>query len=84
MTPDVLAAPALQFRRPAKGPKGPRAKALTPNDFATLDDLAERVVAFGEHYRAIARPFEWTFTRADLGRVLAPIADREPDLRLAA
>ena len=59
-------------------------KALTPNDFASLDDLGTRLLAFGEHYRQIARPFEWTFTRHDLDRVLARIADREPHLKLAA
>lgn len=59
-------------------------KALTPNDFASLDDLAQRLVAFGAHYRQIARPFEWTFTRQDLNRVLAQIANREPHLQLAA
>ena len=59
-------------------------KALTPNDFGSLDELAERLLRFGEHYRQIARPFEWTFTRADLDRVLAKIADREPHLQLAA
>ena len=59
-------------------------KALTPNDFASLDHLAERLLRFGEHYRQIARPFKWTFTRADLDRVLAKIADREPHLQLAA
>jgi hypothetical protein len=59
-------------------------KALTPNDFSDLDALAERLLAFGRHYRQIARPFEWTFTRQDLDRVLARIADREPHLQLAA
>jgi DDE superfamily endonuclease len=59
-------------------------KALTPNDFGSLDELAQRLLAFGEHYRRVARPFEWTFTRQDLDRVLARIADREPHLRLAA
>jgi hypothetical protein len=37
-----------------------------------------------EHYGTIARPFDGTFTRNDLNQVLAKIADREPDLRLAA
>jgi hypothetical protein len=37
---------------------------------------------FGEHYRQIARPFDWTFTRADLERVLAEISEREPRLAL--
>jgi len=59
-------------------------KALTPNDFEDLDALADRLLTFGDHYRQIARPFEWTFTRQDLDRVLARIADREPHLRLAA
>lgn len=59
-------------------------KALTPNDFGDLDALAERLLAFGKHYRQIARPFEWTFTRDDLDRVLTRVADREPHLQLAA
>jgi hypothetical protein len=59
-------------------------KALTPNDFADLNALSERLLAFGRHYRQIARPFQWTFTRHDLARVLAKIADREPHLQLAA
>ena len=59
-------------------------KALTPNDFASLDQLRDRLLSFGEHYRQIARPFESTFTRQDLNRVLARITDREPHLHLAA
>jgi hypothetical protein len=46
--------------------------------------LADRLLRFGEHYRQIARPFDWTFTRADLERVLAKITEREPRLALAA
>jgi hypothetical protein len=59
-------------------------KALTPNDFGSLDQLAERLLAFGEHYRHLAQPFHWTFTRADLDALLARLARREPHLRLAA
>ena len=59
-------------------------KALTPNDFADLDALSDRLLAFGDYYRQIARPFEWTFTRQDLDRLLARIADRDPHLRRAA
>ena len=59
-------------------------KALTPNDFPNLQALTDRLTTFAEHYRTIARPFDWTFTRKDLNQVLAKIADREPDLRLAA
>jgi hypothetical protein len=59
-------------------------KALTPNDFADLDALAARIAAFEEHYRRIAQPFEWTFTRPRLDALLARLADREPRLRRAA
>lgn len=60
-------------------------KALTPNDFGSLEELAERLLSFGDHHRQIARPFEWTFTRTDLERVLERIEARErPALRLAA
>ncbi len=59
-------------------------KALTPNDLGSLDQLAARLLAFGEHYRQIARPFEWSFTRDDLDRVMHKIADRQPPLQLAA
>lgn len=45
-------------------------KALTPNDFGSLQELSERLLAFQERYAQIARPFEWTFTRADLERVI--------------
>ncbi len=59
-------------------------KALTPNDFADLDALAARSAAFERHYGQIVKPFEWTFTRANLDALLARLAAREPQLRLAA
>ncbi len=59
-------------------------KALTPNDFADLDALAVRIMAFQAHYRQIAQPFDWTFTRADLDALLTRLTSREPHLRLAA
>jgi hypothetical protein len=59
-------------------------KALTPNDFDTLESLAERLLRFGDHYRQIAKPFDWTFTRADLDQLLARIDAHQPQLRLAA
>jgi hypothetical protein len=45
-------------------------KALTPNDFDSLDDLAERLHSFERYYEAIAKPFEWKFTRNDLDDLL--------------
>ena len=59
-------------------------KALTPNDFDSLDALSERLLRFGDHYRQIAQPFEWTFTRADLDRLLARIEAHESRLALVA
>jgi transposase len=45
-------------------------KALTPNDFTGLDQIRERLAAFETRYNAIARPFDWKFTRADLSELL--------------
>src|SRR5207248_6735582 len=41
-------------------------KVLTPNDFRSLQELAQRLLAFERHYQTIAQPFEWRFTRKDL------------------
>jgi hypothetical protein len=41
-------------------------KVVNPRDFADLDALAERLVAFEARYNTTAQPFDWTFTRADL------------------
>jgi len=46
-------------------------KVLTPNDFASLAEVEERLLGFEKHYAAVARPFEWKFTRRDLERLLA-------------
>ncbi|MFI4991572.1 MAG: transposase [Solirubrobacterales bacterium] len=60
-------------------------KALTPNDFATLPELARHLMDFGQHYRTIAQPFEWTFTRAKLDAVLQKITQHQTrELALAA
>jgi transposase len=45
-------------------------KALTPNDFTSLDQIRERLTAFEARYNAIARPFSWKFTRTDLHDLL--------------
>ncbi|MGH7178971.1 MAG: transposase [Tepidisphaeraceae bacterium] len=49
-------------------------KVLTPNDFQSLADVERRLLAFQRHYEALARPFEWTFTRRDLSRLLAKLS----------
>jgi transposase len=45
-------------------------KALTPNDFTSLDQIRDRLAAFETRYNAIARPFSWKFTRTDLDDLL--------------
>lgn len=59
-------------------------KALTPNDLPTLHALAERLLGFGQHYRQVARPFQWTLTRQDLHELMARIDRHEPQIELAA
>ena len=49
-------------------------KVLTPNDFDSLAAVPNRVLAFQRHYETLARPFEWTFTRRDLAKLLAKLA----------
>ena len=43
---------------------------LTPNDFLSLEDVQERLLAFQDHYESIAKPFDWKFTRQDLKALL--------------
>jgi transposase len=45
-------------------------KAISPVDFADLDALAERILAFQDRYNSNATPFDWTFTRTDLHALL--------------
>ena len=51
-------------------------KVLTPNDFSSLELLRERLHAFQKHYEAIARPFDWQFTRRDLAKLLQKLSSR--------
>ena len=51
-------------------------KVLTPNDFPSLAAVEDRLLAFQRHYESLARPFEWTFNRQDLVRLLAKLADQ--------
>jgi hypothetical protein len=59
-------------------------KALTPSDFASLGELEERLLGFGERYEQVANPFEWKFTRRDLRRLLRKLRERERPLAAAA
>jgi len=46
-------------------------KVLTPNDFPSLAEVEQRLLAFQGHYEQIAKPFQWTFTRRDLAQLMA-------------
>ena len=62
-------------------------KALTPNDFPSLEAVAERLTNFERYFESITRPFEWKFTRADLNALIARMRARHSQsqyLRLAA
>jgi hypothetical protein len=52
-------------------------KVLAPNDFADLEVLGERLIAFQERYERVAEPFAWKFTRRDLDRLLSPLAEHQ-------
>lgn len=52
-------------------------KVLTPNDFTGLAEVEHRLLAFQERYEQIATSFEWRFTRNDLARVMARLADQD-------
>ena len=51
-------------------------KVLTPNDFKSLNELEQRLLAFGRRYEETASPFQWTFTRKDLTTLLAKIENK--------
>ena len=59
-------------------------KVLTPNDFASLEAVAERRLHFQEHYESLARPFEWKFTKKDLTALLAKLDADTASARSAA
>jgi transposase len=52
-------------------------KAISPTDFADLDDLASRILAFQDRYNATAEPFDWTYTRDDLHTFLRRLRDHD-------
>ena len=48
-------------------------KVLTPNDFASLEQLQVRIQEFEKYYEQAAQPFKWKFTRQDLDKLLRRI-----------
>jgi len=60
-------------------------KVLSPNDFASLQEVAQRLIAFQDLYEraAAAKPFEWKFNRADLQELMSRL-NQKSHLALAA
>ena len=59
-------------------------KVLTPNDFASLVELGQRLLAFQVLYEQIAKPFEWKFTRLDLQELINKLEQKQQPVALAA
>jgi hypothetical protein len=59
-------------------------KVLTPNEFDTLAALEHYLLAFQARYQVMATPFRWTFTRADLHRLLTRLSAIGEAVRPAA
>jgi hypothetical protein len=57
---------------------------LTPNDFASLTDLADTIMAFQNRYENIAKPFEWKFTRTDLSKMMRRLSQSHSQYDKAA
>ncbi len=55
-------------------------KVLTPNDFADLDQVKQRLADFERLYNEIAEPFAWNFTREKLNTWLAHISTHQTTL----
>ena len=79
--PGNRARPVLRGRRRGNAPPLPdeiffsiiQKKVLSPNDFASLDQLSGTLLAFTSRYNLAARPFNWKYTASDLERHLAAI-----------
>ena len=53
-------------------------KVIKPGDFADLEELAARLLAFQVRYNTTAEPFDWHYTRKSLDRLLERLAIHEP------
>jgi hypothetical protein len=49
-------------------------KVLTPDDFADVEKVTEKLLAFQAYYETVAKPFQWKFTRSDLTNLLTKLA----------
>ena len=52
-------------------------KVVSPNDFASLEQLSRTLLAFVDRYNQTAKPFNWKYTAADLTALLRRISEHE-------
>lgn len=59
-------------------------KALTPNYFSSLNDLASTIMEFQKRYEQAAKPFEWKFTKENLEKMINKLTTESSGWSLAA
>ena len=59
-------------------------KVLTPNDFCSLESLADTIIEFQKRYERTAKPFEWKFTRHELSKLMDKLTNPVVLLKYAA
>lgn len=59
-------------------------KVLTPNVFASLEILAQTIIAFQQRYQLTAKPFEWKFTKQDLSKLINKLSQQSTTFACAA
>jgi transposase len=52
-------------------------KVVSPNDFPSLDQLSETLLAFVDRYNQAAEPFNWKYTASDLKDLLRRISEHD-------
>ena len=52
-------------------------KVIKPQDFANLEELGDRLMAFQDRYNTTAEPFDWHFGRKSLDRLLERLTVHE-------
>jgi transposase len=52
-------------------------KVVSPNDFASLDELSATLLAFVNRYNQNARPYSWKFTATDLHELMTRISEHQ-------
>ena len=59
-------------------------KVLTPNDFESIFELEDRLLAFQQRYQDLSAPFEWKFSRNDLRQLMRRLKNDSVAMKTAA